>query len=287
MAPDINLLPDEDRRAEARELRSPRGSSNGQPVFSQPNSQPQPTAPAAKPPVPPPLPEVKPTLPPPPQPKPPEVEQKPAKPLGLALKDLLSRFGRPKAAAATAEAGVNLDVNLIPQETSRPSYGTLWPLVAAVLGAGLVVAGTFVGLGLGVAARQRTLAEAQAATAATAERLLGQQQAVEEMSRAVQRVRSAAGLLDSHIYWNQYFTWLESVTLPDVYYTGFMGDVAGTFTFTASARDYVTLAQQLVVLRADPTVQRVSVAEASRDSQGWVNFSMSLTVSPEVFTRRQ
>ena len=285
MAPDINLLPDEDRRAEARELRSPRDSSNGQPVFSQPNSQPQPAAPTAKVPPVPPLPEAKPTTPPPPQPKSPEVEKKPAKPLGLALKDLLSRFGRPKA--VPAEAGVSLDVNLIPQETSRPSYGTLWPLVAAVLGAGLVVAGAFVGLGLGVASQQRALADAQAATAATAERLLGQQQAVEEMSRAVQRVRSAAGLLDGHIYWNQYFTWLESVTLPDVYYTGFMGDVAGTFTLTASARDYVTLAQQLVVLRADPAVQRVSVAEASRDSQGWVNFSMSLTVSPEVFTRRQ
>jgi hypothetical protein len=31
-------------------------------------------------------------------------------------------------------------------------------------------------------------------------------------------------------------------------------------------------------------VVQVNVAEASRDSQGWVNFVMTLTVSPSIFT---
>lgn len=274
MASDINLLPDDDRRAEEREQRGSRGSA-GKPVYSTPRDV---VAPAAS-----------------VQPSPIQTEvparpaPKPAGPsLGQHLRNLLGRFGsaaatRDEARLVPTAVGVNLDVNLIPQETAGPSYATLWPLVGAVLGAALAVAAAFVGLGLDMGARTRALAEAQAKSAATAELLLGQQQAVAEMGRSVAQVRSVTGLLDSHIYWNRYFTWLESVTLPDVYYTGFMGDAAGTFTLAASARDYVTLAQQLVVLRADPRVQRVGVAEASRDSQGWVNFSMSLTVSPDVF----
>ncbi len=290
MAPDINLLPDEGRRAEERELRSPRGGS-GEPVYSQPRGAIAPPAPVPAPaaPVlpdvrPAPLPKAAPAAPlpavRPPEPKPPVVS------LGDKLRSLLSKFSHPPAPKVTegAAPGVNLDVNLIPQETAAPSYGTLWPLVGAVLGAALVVAGAYVGLGLGVSANGRALADAQAASAAASQRLLEQQTVVEEMGRAVQQVRAVAGLLDGHVYWNRYLTWLESVTLPDVYYTGFMGDVAGTFTLNSSARDYVTLAQQLVVLRADPRVELVSVAEASRDSQGWVNFVMTLTVSPSVFT---
>ncbi len=293
MAPDINLLPDEDRRAEERELRNPRGNS-GAPVYSQPGV----SAPAPKPPAPiaaaPALPNVKPVppiAPPPPVPIKPIEPKVAAKPLVQQLHDLFGRFGRPVASSAPTPvpmpSNVNLDVNLIPQETTGSSYGTLWPQLGAVLGSVLVVALLFIGLGLGVADKERAMVEAKDATAATAARLLDKQQVVEEMGRAVQQVRSVAGLLDGHIYWNQYFTWLESVTLPEVYYTGFMGDVTGTFTLSASARDYITLAQQLVVLRADPTVLQVTVAEASRDSQGWVNFTMSLTVSPSVFTRSQ
>jgi hypothetical protein len=293
MAPDINLLPDEDRRAEERELRNPR-SNSGAPVYSQPGAStppPKPPAPIAAAPA---LPNVKPVSPPPITPPPampiksvkPKVE---AKPLGQQLHDLFGRFGHPAATGASIPmpTNVNLDVNLIPQETTTSSFGSLWPQIGAVLGSALVIAALFISLGLGVTAKEKSVAEAQAATAATAARLLEKQLVVEEMGRAVQQVRSVTGLLDGHIYWNQYFTWLESVTLPEVYYTGFMGDVTGTFTLSASARDYITLAQQLVVLRADPRVQQVSVAEASRDSQGWVNFTMSLTVSPSVFTRSQ
>ncbi len=284
MAPDINLLPDEGRRAEERELRNPRGSS-GEPVYSTPRSVAP--APAVAAPAAPVLPDVKPAPLPKPQPPAPAPEPKaPPVPFGSRLKALLSKIGKTAEPKVTpgAAPGVNLDVNLIPQETAAPSFSGLWPLVGAVLGAALVVAGSYVGLGLGVSANGRALAEAQAKSAAASQRLLGQQQVVEEMGRAVQQVRAVAGLLDRHVYWNRYFAWLESVTLPDVYYTGFMGDVAGTFTLNASARDYVTLAQQLVVLRADPRVVQVNVAEASRDSQGWVNFVMTLTVSPSIFT---
>lgn len=284
MAPDINLLPDEDRRAEERELHSPRGSRTGKPLYSQPGAVVAP-APLKAAPVAPPLPQPKLAAPQqepekklPPKPKP------TGKSFGQRLRGLLGSLEQPSAPqVSSAPPSLSLDLNLIPQEAPGPSLGALWPLVGAVLGAALVVGAAFVGLGLGISSRGRELAQAQAAAAAASDRLLGQQQAVEEMGRAVQQVRTVASLLDGHTYWNRYFTWLESVTLPDVYYSGFMGDVAGTFTLTASARDYVTLAQQLVALRSNPLVQQVSVAEASRDSQNWVNFTMSLTVSPEVF----
>lgn len=292
MAPDINLLPDERRRAEERELRSPRGSSAGQPLYTDPAGR-EPVRPGQAPTPTPPLPQPKvaPVQAPAPAAKapPPAAPAQPrgvgAQPLLQRLRGLLGGSGSAAPDSVPPVSGVNLDVNLIPQEAPLHPRANLWPLVGAVLGAAVAVSAAFVGFGLATSQSRAAAQAARDEAAATAERLLGQQQTVEEMTRAVQQVRSVAGLLDGHVYWTRYFAWLESVTLPDVYYSGFMGDVAGTFTLSASARDYVTLAQQLVVLRADPRVLRVSVAEASRDSQGWVNFTMSLAVDPSVLTQ--
>jgi hypothetical protein len=149
------------------------------------------------------------------------------------------------------------------------------------------VAFAYIGLGLSVSAKQATLVKLRDEALAVVGRLNDQSTQVSEMSMAVQQVKAAGGLLDSHVRWTYFFDWLEKATLADVYFSGFMGDVAGKFNMTASARDYTTLAQQLVSLKGDPSVLDVNVTEASRDSQGWVNFSLTLTVSPSVFTQQQ
>jgi Tfp pilus assembly protein PilN len=178
-----------------------------------------------------------------------------------------------------------LEVNLIPQEVVTASWVQLWPLIGAVGGALVVISATYIILGLSVSAKQSALMRLQEQAATTAAQLYAQKDQVEEMSRAAQQVKVVRGLLDNHVYWTKFFDWLEKATLADVYFSGFMGDVAGKFTLTASARDYVTLAQQLVSLQADPNVQQAIVSEASRDSQGWVNFSLTLVVSPPVFVK--
>ena len=46
-------------------------------------------------------------------------------------------------------------------------------------------------------------------------------------------------LLDNHIYWTRFFSWLESNTLSTTKFSGFDGDLSGSYSLTASAPSYV------------------------------------------------
>lgn len=97
-------------------------------------------------------------------------------------------------------------------------------------------------------------------------------------------------LLNEHIYWTQWFSFLERQTLSTVYYTNFSGSSSGVMNLEATAPDFSTIAQQLAVFQALPEVQAVEVATATRSgtadattgATGAVNFTISLQVDPAV-----
>src|SRR3989344_9237858 len=261
MAPDINLLPDEQRRHERRELNSP-FNKREEPQLSKPRSIKEVASPLPSPsPV---SPSPLPTKPPVKPPEPVKPQPQPIKTMGQNWwQKLTERLGSKKVKVdefASPTSASTLEVNLIPQEVVTVSWVQLWPLIGAVGGALAVISATYIILGLSVSAKQSALMQLQEQAAATAAQLYAQKDQVEEISRAAQQVKVVRGLLDNHVHWTKFFDWLEKATLANVYFSGFMGDVAGKFTLTASARDYVTLAQQLVSLQADPNVQQAIVS---------------------------
>lgn len=88
-------------------------------------------------------------------------------------------------------------------------------------------------------------------------------------------------LLDEHIYWTQWFSFLEQYTLPTVYYVSFSGSNTGAMSLDAVAPDYNTIAQQIAVLQGLPEVQSVTVATATR-SVATVRFTISLQMDPNI-----
>ncbi len=80
-------------------------------------------------------------------------------------------------------------------------------------------------------------------------------------------------LLDNHIYWSNFFKWLENNTLNTVKYSGFAGDISGMYSLTATAPTYAEASWQAKVLKESPYIKDVEISsvvliEHSETSEG-------------------
>lgn len=114
-------------------------------------------------------------------------------------------------------------------------------------------------------------------------------------------------LLNQHIYWSNWFSFLEKYTLPDVYYTEFTGNSSGTMNLTAVTDDYETVTQQINAFRAaGGIVESIDVTTATRNEApqteeaaeesieteatktentlGLIQFTMTVIVKPELLS---
>ncbi len=100
--------------------------------------------------------------------------------------------------------------------------------------------------------------------------------------------RAAARVLDAHAHWTEVLKLLEERALPDVQFGSLAGAETGTLGFELIARDYTTLAKQIVAFRQDARVKKATVGTASADvgENGLlkgVRATMTLTIDPSVF----
>lgn len=124
------------------------------------------------------------------------------------------------------------------------------------------------------------------------------------------------GLLENHIYWTQFFNWLERNTLSTVTYGNFSGQTDGKYNLSGSASSFADVSWQVKTFRDDPIALNVSVetvsdsgagqqskedaeklntatpeeiaaAAAARNlaAQNKVGFTMLLDVNPEIFNK--
>jgi len=96
-------------------------------------------------------------------------------------------------------------------------------------------------------------------------------------------------LLNNHIYWNNFFSWLEKNTLSSVRYEGFSGSIDGTYSLAATADSYADISWQVKAFLNDPLVQQVQVANAasskSKTKSNRVSFSILLKINPSIFKK--
>lgn len=103
-----------------------------------------------------------------------------------------------------------------------------------------------------------------------------------------QLVRAEAAVLDNHAHWSGVLKLLEEDALPDVQFGSLSGADTGTLGFEVFARDYTTLAKQIVAFRQDARVLKVVTGTASADfgENGLlkgVRSQMTLGVDPSIF----
>lgn len=121
---------------------------------------------------------------------------------------------------------------------------------------------------------------------------------VQEVTNFKDKLVVSKKMMDNHIYWTNFFTWLEKNTLNSVLYNGFSGDVSGIYTLGATAKNYRDISWQVKNFQNDKYVNLASVSSGSYGKSDQdnseekkdladqtVNFSIELEVKPEIFFR--
>lgn len=77
------------------------------------------------------------------------------------------------------------------------------------------------------------------------------------------KTREAGILLDNHIYWTNFFAWLEKNTLSTVSFGGFSGDNKGEYSLAGQAGSFAEVSWQVKQMASDPMVLDVEVKSVS------------------------
>ncbi len=211
-------------------------------------------------------------------------------------KNLVAKIGdKIKTVSNTWQAPSILKTNLVKGEiTTVINWKKNIIIFSGALGATvLIIAVLYSGLILWEKSAQRKekvldmeIAELKNAVAKTKTKM-------KEIDAFRERLQLAGKLLDKHIYWTNFFSFLEENILPDVYLTAdFSGTPEGEYSFPALTTDFGRLADQVRILRANKNVMSVSVGGGSlvSDRNGgaggigsMVKFILNLKIKPEVF----
>ncbi len=105
------------------------------------------------------------------------------------------------------------------------------------------------------------------------------------------KLNSADELIDSHIYWSNFFEFLEDKTLPVVYFQGFSGDLSGEYSLSAQAKDMEAVEAQVDSFLESEYVEDAwveSVTLQASETGDLATFQINLKLkSPNIFTNYQ
>lgn len=101
-----------------------------------------------------------------------------------------------------------------------------------------------------------------------------------------EKLKLASELLGKHIYWTDFFEFLEKNTLADVYYSGFSGNIGGEYMLSATAKSFSAIAMQAKIMRDNSNVAQTEVGGGqSSAGGGGVGFQLKLSVNQDIFKR--
>jgi len=106
-----------------------------------------------------------------------------------------------------------------------------------------------------------------------------------------QQARAVADALDKHLYWTEFFKFLENNTLPSIRFERFDGQVSdGVFSFDIFGDSYRDVAEQIVAWSQNPSISRVraTAAQARVTQTGSIEgvaVTVVLNLKPDVWSR--
>lgn len=106
------------------------------------------------------------------------------------------------------------------------------------------------------------------------------------------KIKLVSTLLDRHIYWTNFFQFLEDKTLVNIYYFNFSGDNSGKYVMASRAKSFSDLSKQLTVFKqATDQVDQVNIkggklGTSEKDKTTGVDFGLEITVNPDIFYKK-
>jgi Tfp pilus assembly protein PilN len=145
---------------------------------------------------------------------------------------------------------VNLVSDTVSQEVARSTVRhnalLLWYTFSASCAVVLLVS---IGLTLYGMYMQQQLGSISSTLASTNAQIATIEREAKNLSSFQNRLGKVRTLLENHVYWSQFIDALEKITLPSVSYDNLSVSTQGTLTLSASARNYATVARQLIAFQ--------------------------------------
>lgn len=195
--------------------------------------------------------------------------------------------------SSAAPGGEVLRVSLIPEEgaaqPAKRGIGLSGVIITVVVSA-LAVLGGYVAARAAAGAREAEIAGVETLIAQTDARIREADLVLGEARDAGRRLAALDTLLDRHVRWTGFFTWLERNTIPTVTFTQLRSESVGTVTLDALAAGFPAAAEQIVVFRTAPqavTAVETSALNADIAPNGTVRgvrFSVTLSLAPALLT---
>ncbi|MCU0679152.1 MAG: hypothetical protein MUC28_01735 [Planctomycetes bacterium] len=164
--------------------------------------------------------------------------------------------------------------------------------------AGLLIAVFLIGLAYGglLVWEMRALEKSQAITIETEnlkQKIAKAESELTNINVFQKKLSQISSLLDNHIYWTNFFTFIEANVLPEVSFLGgFSGDTTGQYVLSAVADKYSRITDQVTVLnRQDQVLEAsvdkgdLSVGDQEKSVAPEVTFSLKLSLDPKIFLK--
>jgi hypothetical protein len=160
------------------------------------------------------------------------------------------------------------DVNLIPEElvveVDLKKIGKSL-LLASVLGI-LAVGVFYLGINFYHLRQQNNLAGAREEISKIEEAITAKSDDLKILRGYQLTYNNIKRLLSAHIYWSDFFDFLERTVVQDVYYEDVDADINGLVAIRAKAKSYLAVAQQYKVFQETPEVISVKIDRAYIDT---------------------
>jgi len=104
-----------------------------------------------------------------------------------------------------------------------------------------------------------------------------------ELRPLKQKIEDFSGLLSEHKEPLNIFTFLESICLPNIWFSNFNFSSEGDVSVSGKTDNFTTLEYQIFVLKQEPIVKDLNISGVSREEEGTINFSFLLTFNPRIF----
>ncbi len=158
-----------------------------------------------------------------------------------------------------------LEVNLIKQETDlafdwKRSVRSIIIVSAILL---FIILELYLGLDWWQKDEELRLQQVQVQTDNTKKELADLRTSAIDALSYQSKTQEVSILLDNHIYWSNFFSWLEQNTLSTVSFNGFSGDNLGEYSLSGQAGSFAEVSWQVKQLLDDPMVISAQVDSIS------------------------
>jgi len=119
--------------------------------------------------------------------------------------------------------------------------------------------------------------------------IIKEESGIKEVFDFQTKLKIVSKIFEQHIYWTNFFKFLENNTIKDVYFINFDGDTSGKYAMGASAVDYGGIAEQINVFRNNEKIiaalaEGGELAAGNDINKSLVKFVLNFSIAKNIFT---